>query len=89
MPTRPERPGSGGNEDRTPSRKRRGQTAANRSGSGEEEDDAFDLWLRQSLHDAFDSVAAEPIPEDILSLIEEDRAERERIRFRRKAKQEG
>ena len=51
-----------------------------------EEEDAFDLWLRQSLHEAFDAAVAEPIPEDILRLIEEDRAERERLRGSRKAK---
>jgi len=53
-------------------------------GSGAEED-AFDLWLRQSLHEAFGAVAAEPVPEDILRLIEEDRAERERLRRRRQS----
>ena len=51
-----------------------------------EEEDAFDLWLRQSLHEAFGTAVAEPIPEDILRLIEEDRAERERLRGNRKAK---
>ena len=52
------------------------------------EDDAFDLWLRRSLHTAFDAVAAEPIPEDILRMIEEDREERERIRCSRQAKRD-
>jgi hypothetical protein len=51
-----------------------------------EDEDAFDLWLRHSLHEAFDTTVAEPIPEDILRLIEEDRAERERLRRGRKAK---
>jgi hypothetical protein len=36
------------------------------------------------LRDAFDAVAAEPIPEDLLRMIEEDRAERERLRKRRR-----
>jgi hypothetical protein len=45
-----------------------------------EEGDAFDLWLRRGLHRAFDAVAAEPIPDDLLRLIEEDRGERDRIR---------
>ncbi|TCZ55391.1 hypothetical protein [Roseicella aquatilis] len=48
------------------------------------EADAFDLWLRESLRDAFDEVAAEPVPEDLLRLIEEDRAERERLRRKRR-----
>ncbi len=47
------------------------------------ETDAFELWLRETLRDAFDEVAAEPVPEDLLRLIEEDRAERERLRRRR------
>ncbi len=34
---------------------------------------AFDVWLQKGLHDIFDSVAREPIPEDLLKLIEEDR----------------
>lgn len=45
--------------------------------------DTFDAWLRRSLAPRFDAVLAEPIPEDILRLIEEDRPERERIRRRR------
>jgi hypothetical protein len=49
-----------------------------------EEGDAFDLWLRRGLRDTFDAIAAEPIPEDLLRLIEEDRAERERIRRQRR-----
>ncbi len=43
----------------------------------------FELWLRRGLHQAFDAIAGEPVPEDLLRLIEEDRAERERIRRRR------
>jgi hypothetical protein len=38
-----------------------------------------------SLHGAFDSALEEPVPEEVLRLIEEDRAERERIRRRRTA----
>jgi Anti-sigma factor NepR len=34
---------------------------------------AFDLWLQRGLHQLFDDVAQEPIPEDLLRLIEEDR----------------
>jgi hypothetical protein len=30
---------------------------------------AFDLWLERKLHDMFDSVAAEPLPEDLLRVI--------------------
>lgn len=48
------------------------------------EGDAFDIWLGARLRDAFDQVAAEPVPEDLLRMIEEDRAERERLRKKRR-----
>jgi hypothetical protein len=35
--------------------------------------EAFDLWLTRGLHQIYDEVANEPIPEDLLKLIEEDR----------------
>ena len=35
--------------------------------------EAFDLWLKRGLHRIYDDVANEPIPEDLLKLIEEDR----------------
>lgn len=55
----------------------------------EKRPDPFDLWLHRSLRETFDAIAAEPIPEDLLRLIEEDRAERERIRQHRTAKPKG
>lgn len=36
-------------------------------------DEAFDLWLQRSLHKMFDDVADEPVPEELLRIIEEDR----------------
>ncbi len=36
-------------------------------------DSAFDIWLNRGLHKMFDDVANEPIPEELLKLIEEDR----------------
>lgn len=36
-------------------------------------DTAFDVWLQRSLHKLFDEVAKEPVPEDLLRLIDEDR----------------
>ena len=65
----------------------RKRTAADRATEGEE--DPFELWLRQSLHEVFDPALEEPVPEEVLRLIEEDRAERERIRRRRAAKRGG
>lgn len=34
---------------------------------------AFDLWLKRGLHQLFDEVANEPLPEELLRLIEVDR----------------
>lgn len=36
-------------------------------------DAAFDLWLQRGLHQMFDEVAREPIPPELLALIEADR----------------
>ncbi len=36
-------------------------------------DAAFELWLQRGLHQIYDTVANEPIPEELLRLIEEDR----------------
>jgi hypothetical protein len=36
-------------------------------------DEAFDLWLQRGLHKLFDDVASEPIPAELLKIIEEDR----------------
>ena len=33
--------------------------------------DPLDLWLRRGLHDLYSAVAAEPVPADLLRLIEE------------------
>jgi len=35
-------------------------------------DAAFDTWLQRGLHDLYDGVANEPIPEELLRIIEED-----------------
>jgi hypothetical protein len=35
-------------------------------------DVAFDLWLERVLHAMFDGVAKEPIPPELLALIEQD-----------------
>jgi hypothetical protein len=40
-------------------------------------DNAFDLWLRRGLHQLYDTVAKEPIPEELLRMIEEDREAKE------------
>jgi hypothetical protein len=65
----------------------RKRTAADRPAEGAE--DPFELWLRQSLHEAFDPALEEPVPVEVLRLIEEDRAERERFRRQRRAARRG
>ncbi|GAA0587048.1 hypothetical protein GCM10009416_26920 [Craurococcus roseus] len=47
---------------------------ATRSDKGSSE--AFDIWLQQGLHKLYDSVAKEPVPDELLKLIEQDLAER-------------
>jgi hypothetical protein len=37
-------------------------------------DAAFDLWLQRGLHTLFDDVAKEPIPAELLALIDKDRS---------------
>lgn len=39
-------------------------------------DAAFDLWLQRGLHKLFDDVAREPLPDELLRLIEDDREKR-------------
>lgn len=36
-------------------------------------DAAFDVWLHRGLHAMFDEVAKEPIPDELIRLIEADR----------------
>ena len=81
MPKRPAGPGCGDETGPAP-------TAGAPQPDGfsmERKPDPFELWLRRGLHKAFDAIAGEPVPEDLLRLIEEDRAEREWIRQQRRA----
>ena len=48
------------------------QTAA-RKGSAALPDAAFDLWLQRGLQTIYGDVAKEPIPEELLALIEASR----------------
>jgi hypothetical protein len=32
----------------------------------------FDMWLQKQLHAMYDEIAAEPLPDDLISLIERD-----------------
>jgi hypothetical protein len=35
----------------------------------------FDLWLHKQLHAMYDEIASEPLPNDLLNLIDRDAAE--------------
>lgn len=37
-------------------------------------DRPFDLWLHKQLHAMYDEIASEPLPDDLLNLIEKDAA---------------
>ncbi|WP_144183651.1 hypothetical protein [Elioraea rosea] len=41
-------------------------------------DSAFDSWLRGKLHAIFDGVAQEPLPDELIRLIEQDRDRNEK-----------
>jgi hypothetical protein len=35
----------------------------------------FDMWLQKQLHAMYDEIASEPLPDDLLDLIDRDAAE--------------
>lgn len=37
-------------------------------------DRPFDMWLQKQLHAMYDEIASEPLPEDLMNLIEKDAA---------------
>ena len=47
-----------------------GQAAGDPPGHGNR---AFAIWLERGLHQLYDGVASEPIPDELLKLIEGDR----------------
>lgn len=52
-----------------------GRQAETEEGDGV--DRAFDVWLQRGLHRLYDTVAKEPLPPELLRLIEEARSARE------------
>lgn len=57
-------------------RKPKPPVAADNTGGDKTEPlpNAFDLWLNRGLHELYDSIAQEPVPEELIRLIEEDRS---------------
>lgn len=60
-----EGPSKGNASSQTPRNIGRGRKAA--------PDVAFELWLERGLHKMYDGIANEPIPPELLELIERDR----------------
>ncbi len=58
-------------EDRT-----RDRTASNAAGPRKKnaEERPFDLWLHKQLHAMYDEIASEPLPDELLGLINRDAA---------------
>ena len=38
----------------------------------------FDMWLHKQLHAMYDEIAAEPLPDDLINLIESDAGKKDR-----------
>ncbi|WIM13244.1 MAG: hypothetical protein OJF58_004210 [Enhydrobacter sp.] len=51
----------------------RGRTAEPARGKTKSTADRpFDIWLQKQLHAMYDEIASEPLPDDLLALIERD-----------------
>ncbi len=57
------------NDDK-PLKERAGETA--RGKFKPETERPFDMWLQKQLHAMYDEIAAEPLPDDLLNLIDRD-----------------
>lgn len=42
--------------------------------SAKQSERPFDMWLHKQLHAMYDEIASEPLPDDLLSLIDKDAA---------------
>ena len=51
--------------------RRRTKAEPNKEKKSQVVDSAFDIWLNRGLHELFDEVAREPVPEKFLKLIDE------------------
>ena len=61
--------------DDKPKKDRAGETARAKMKASTER--PFDVWLQKQLHAMYDEIASEPLPTDLLNLIESD-AEKKR-----------
>jgi hypothetical protein len=56
--------------DDKPKKDRAGETARAKMKASTER--PFDVWLQKQLHAMYDEIASEPLPTDLLNLIESD-----------------
>ncbi len=56
--------------DDKPKKDRAGETARAKMKASTER--PFDVWLQKQLHAMYDEIASEPLPSDLLNLIESD-----------------
>jgi hypothetical protein len=54
---------------------RRGIETAKPRTKGASPERPFDMWLQKQLHAMYDEIASEPLPGDLLNLIDHDAAE--------------
>ena len=59
------------NDDDKPEDGRAARAARSKPRGG---DRPFDLWLHKQLHAMYDEIASEPLPNELLNLIEKDAA---------------
>ena len=59
--------------DNKPQKDRAGQAARNQKVKPPVER-PFDMWLEKQLHAMYDEIAAEPLPDELMTLIERDAA---------------
>lgn len=64
------------NDGKPPRPTRAGQAteAARQRAKGSPVERPFDMWLQKQLHAMYDEIASEPLPDDLLDLIDNDAA---------------
>jgi hypothetical protein len=65
--------------DNKPQKDRADDAARNKNVKAPD-DRPFDMWLQKQLHAMYDEIAAEPLPNDLVSLIERDAEQKDKPR---------
>jgi hypothetical protein len=65
--------------DNKPQKDRADDAARNKNVKAPD-DRPFDMWLQKQLHAMYDEIAAEPLPNDLVSLIERDAEQKDNPR---------